>query len=156
MASVALVVIYCLIGYVLAIPYCFLAGWSQNDYPAVVMFLPGFLLVWVGSAIVAGVIEPVSAKIRFNWRAAFRKGWRVLTFWLWTFYCLLPISLHISSVILKKVGFSTIAEKVYQHRYGSTFYVPLVIIMAVCFIAVVSAMWDEMKTAWKKITHKEA
>lgn len=61
-------VIYVLIGVLLAVPYCLLAGWSADSFGMVVFVAPAFLFIWYVVASLAGVIVPGYGRvIHFNW-----------------------------------------------------------------------------------------
>jgi hypothetical protein len=159
--QIVLGIFYALVGVLLAIPYCLLAGWNAESFVMVMFVAPAFLFIWFMMATFAGVIEAGHRRtIHFNWRAAFGKSdRRVLSgslpiFWAWTLYSFLPIILHWSAVLLGKIGYETVASLIDTHRYASPFYVFMATLMLLILIAMVTSAWDTAKNVWTRIVHR--
>src|SRR3989338_10266189 len=159
--QIVLGIFYALVGVLLAIPYCLLAGWNAESFVMVMFVAPAFLFIWFMMATFAGGIEAVHRRtIHFNWRAAFgRSDCRVLSgslpiFWAWTLYSFLPIILHWSAVLLGKIGYETVASLIDTHRYASPFYVFMATLMLLILIAMVTSAWDAAKNVWTRIVHR--
>ena len=159
--NIVLYILYSLVGVLLAIPYCLLAGWSPENFILVVFVAPAFLFIWFLMAAFAGIFEPgYGRRIHFNWRAAFRKSERRvlpgsrLIFWMWTLYSLLPIILHWSAVLLEKIGYETVGSLLDTHRYASPFYVFMATLMLLILIVMVTSAWDAAKNVWTRIVHR--
>ena len=153
-------ILYFLAGFLLAIPYCFLAGWNVESFVTVVFVAPAFLLVWFMTAIFAGIIELGRGRtIHFNWRAAFSKSEsRMLPgslpiFWVWTIYSFSPIILHWSAVLLEKVGHETVSSFLDTHRYMSPLYMIMATLMSFLLIRMAISMWEVAKNVWTRIVH---
>lgn len=153
------VVLFVLVGCLLAIPYCLLAGWSWENYPIVALVTLFFLLIWYSTAFLAGIVYTgQDGKTRFQWRAAFGKGVRlhqgtIVPFWTWTFFCLLPIIVHWSAWLLGKIGYETIASHIDGHRYATPFYFFAVNCVLIIFGWIITVGWDKTKKAWSRIWH---
>ena len=159
--QIVLGIFYALVGILLAIPYCLLAGWNAESFVMVMFVAPAFLFIWFMTATFAGVIEAGHRRtIHFNWRAAFGKSdRRVLSgslpiFWVWTLYSFLPIILHWSAVLLGKIGYETVASLLDTHRYASPFYVFMATLMLLILIGMVTSAWDAAKNVWTRIVHR--
>lgn len=153
------VIVYVLVGVLLAIPYCLLAGWSLENLPIVAFVAPAFLFVWFMAAVFAGVIDHGHRRvILFNWRAAFGKSERLpssLTiFWVWTFYSILPIILHWSAVLLEKIGYETVGSFIDMHRYASPLYIFMATLMLLVLIGMVTSAWEATKNVWTRFVQQ--
>jgi hypothetical protein len=154
-------ILWALVGTLLAIPYCLLAGWNAESFVMAVFVAPAFLFVWIIAATSAGVVETGHHRtIHFNWRAAFGKSdRRVLpgslpVFWTWTLYSFLPVILHWSAVLMGKIGYDTVASLIYTHRYASPFYVIMATVVMLILIGMVTSVWDAAKIVWARIVHR--
>ncbi len=154
--TIILYVLYVLVGILLAIPYCILAGWNTESFMVVVFAAPAFVFIWFVLAGFAGVLEVGHGERRIclNWRAAFRKGDRLglpgslVVFWIWTLYSLLPILVHWSAVLLNGIGFVSVGMTLDAHRYASWFYI-FMATMALCvLIGMTHSAWEAMKNGW--------
>lgn len=150
-------IFYVLAGILLAIPYCFLAGWIFKNFLLVAVVAPAFFFIWFMLAVFAGIIHRGYRKaIYFDWYAIFKKSDRQMyshslaLFWMWTFYILLPIILHWSAVVLKKIGYVTGGSLIDMHRYASLYYVFIAIIMLFGIIGIVIVVCEVMKNMWKR------
>ena len=159
--NIVLGILWALVGTLLAIPYCLLAGWNPESFVMVVFVAPAFLFVWFMTASFAGVIEPGHRRaIHFNWKAAFRKGdHRMLPgflpiFWMWTLYGFLPIILHWSAMLLEKIGYETVSSLIDTHRYASPFYVFMATLMLLILIWMATSAWEATKNVWTRIVHR--
>lgn len=159
--QIVLGIFYALVGILLAIPYCLLAGWDAESFVMVMFVAPAFLFIWFMMATFAGVIEPGNRRtIHFNWRAAFGKAdHRMLpgslpVFWAWTLYSFLPVILHWSAVLLGKIGYETVSSLLDTHRYASPFYVFMAALMLLNLIAMVTSAWDAAKNVWTRIVRR--
>jgi hypothetical protein len=153
-------ILYVLAGFLLAIPYCMLAGWNEESFPMAILVSPAFLFVWFMLSIFAGIFDLDSKKaIRLNWRAAFKKsdlpilpGFLPL-FWAWTIYMFLPIIFHWSAILLEKIGCNTVASFIDTHRYASQLYLFVVALALLVLISVGISAWDAAKRTWIRIRH---
>lgn len=156
-----LMILYVLAGFLLAIPYCLLAGWSTENFPMVAFVAPAFLCIWFMLASIAGVIGVArSRKIYFDWRAALNKSDQqrlpgaLSFFWVWTLYSFLPIILHWGAALLKNVGYETVGSLLNTHRYASTLYVFMAILMLAILVGVFTSAWDTAKKVWIQFVHR--
>lgn len=157
MMQIVFGIFYVLAGILLAIPYCFLAGWIFMNFLLVAVVAPAFLFIWFMLAVFANIFDRAYRKsIRFNWRAIFKKSDRQMypysltLFWMWTFYILLPIILHWSAVVLKNIGYGTVSSLIDMHRYASLYYVFIAIIMLFGIIGIVIVVCEVVKNMWKR------
>lgn len=159
--QIVLAILYVMVGVLLAIPYCMLAGWSAENFPMVAFVAPAFLFIWFLAATFAGIIETDNRKtIHIDWRAAFGKnGRRVLPgslsfFWAWIIYIFLPVILHWSAVLLEKIGYyETVASLLEIHRYASPFYIFTATFMLFILIGMITSARDAAKKVWARIVH---
>ena len=159
--QIVLGILYVLLGVLVAIPYCLLAGWSPENFPMVAFVAPAFLFVWFMAAVFAGVIDHGHRRaIRFNWRAAFNKDERrrlpgsLTIFWVWSFYSILPIILHWSAVLLGKIGYETVGSFIDMHRYASPLYIFMATLMLLILIGMVTSAWEATKNVWTRFVHR--
>lgn len=153
-------ILYVLAGVLLAIPYCFLAGWSADSFLTVAFVAPAFLYVWFMMAAFAGIIEPGHKWwVHFNWRAALGKSDRqmlsrcLLSFWMWTLYSFLPVIFHWGAVFLERIGFKTVSTLINTHRYLSPLYVFVSTLILFVLIEVGTSAWETAKKTWTRIVH---
>ena len=158
--QIVVAIIYMLVGILLAIPYCLLAGWDTENFPTVALVTPAFLFIWFMAATFAGIINiDDDRKIYFNWRASFGKSdHRVLSgslsiFWAWTLYSFLPVILHWSAVLLGKIGYETTSSLIDTHRYASSFYVLIATFILLILTVMVISAWDAVKNVWIRIVY---
>lgn len=150
--QIVLTFLYLLVGFLLAIPYCLLAGWSTESYPMVAFVMPAFLFIWLMLAFFTGVVDE-GHPISFNWRAAFGKGDRrrltgsPVMLWAWTIYGFLPVTIHWSAVFLGKVGYETASSFLDAHRYGS----PFLVLIATFILLILSRLAINASGAAKNI-----
>lgn len=159
--QIVLGILYALVGILLAIPYCLLAGWNVESFTMVMFVAPAFLFIWLGMASFAGIIEVGHrGTIHFNWRAAFGKSdRRVLSgslriFWVWTLYSFLPVILHWSAVLLRKIGYETAASHIDMHRYASPLYIFMATVVLLILIIMATSARDVAKNVWTRIVHR--
>ena len=153
---------YFLVGVLLAIPYCILAGWNPENFVLVAYVAPAFLFIWFMFGSFAGVLVAGHGKPRLfvDWRAAFGKTERpklpgfLVGFWAWTTYCLLPIILHWSAVLLEKVGYVSWSTLLNDHRYASPFYLFAATIALLIVIAMIQSAWESTKSGWSRLTQR--
>lgn len=152
MAQVIFLIFYLLLGLVLAIPYCLLAGWSPEHFPIVIFVAPAFLFIWLMFANFADIFNPRFGRLtNLNWRAAFSGNnhqamqGSLIIFWGWTFYSFLPIILHWSSVFLKQIGYERVGVMIYSHRYASPVYVFGAVIIVLLIILIIGSVWEAVK-----------
>lgn len=159
--NIVLYVLYALVGILLAIPYCLLAGWSPENFMLVAFVAPAFLFIWFMLAGFAGIIEPDGhRRIHFNWGAAFHKSDRRvlpgsrLFFWMWTTYSMLPIILHWSGVLLERIGYPTIGTIINTHRYASPLYVFMATLVLLTLMGIVASAWEASKNMWTRFVRR--
>ncbi|MEK7120791.1 MAG: hypothetical protein AAB840_01735 [Patescibacteria group bacterium] len=145
----------------LAIPYCFLAGWSTEGYTTIGFVAPAFLTVWFMAAIPAGVVKTYSPrKIYFDWRAAFGKSNRqalpgsLTIFWAWTLYSLLPIIAHWGAMLLEKIGHQSTSSLIDKHRYMSPLFVFMATLILFIILMMMNNVWEKAKKMWAQIAHR--
>ncbi len=160
--SIVVGILYVLTGFLVAIPYCLLAGWNTEAVPMVAFVAPAFLFVWFILAMFAGVLGSGYGErlIYFSWRAAFRKseqrglpGSRVV-FWVWTLYSLMPIILHWSAILLNSIGYASVGTMLDIHRYASPFYIFIATMVSLVLIGMTQSAWETMKNEWMRLTHR--
>lgn len=155
-------IFYVLVGFLLAIPYCLLAGWSYENFPMVAFVAPAFLFIWLMLGVFSGVItiRDHHRPIHFDWRVAFRKGGRsklpgsLLFFWAWTLYSLLPIILHWSYVLLEEVGYETVASLINTHRYTSTLYVFVATFAFIALMGMLTSALGVLSNTWRRFVRR--
>ena len=107
------ILIYLVAGFIMAIPYSFLAGWDKNYLFFIALSLPII-------SIFLYVLRRMPERF-LNDFPVFRKG-----FWSIICYCLLPIFSNGVSILLGWMGFVAGADIVFKYRYASLVLVPLV------------------------------
>lgn len=154
--------LYMVIGMIISIPYCLLAGWSWENWPIVAFVAPAFLFVWMVFGTFAGHIYPRhdhKRSIGFSWRGG--RGGREMghglpgskgVFWAWTAYGLLPIIIHWGAVLIDILGHKTVATTINAHRYASPMYVLLGTMLLSCLIAMTVGVCRMIKNGWTRFT----
>lgn len=157
--QIVLYILYALVGILLAIPYCLLSGWDSESFPIVALLAPAFLFIWFIVASFAGIIEAGHRRtIHFNWHAAFGKSDRrvpsgsLSIFWIWTLYSFLPLILHWSAILLRKISYETVASLIDIHRYASPLYVFVATLVLLILIGMLTKAWDIGKNKWTQIS----
>ncbi|HXK39308.1 MAG TPA: hypothetical protein VJ837_00545, partial [Candidatus Paceibacterota bacterium] len=88
---VILAVVYLIVGFIVAIPYCLLAGWDSYNYPAVAILAPGMAFLWFMCGALSGHFHNYGKRVvNFSWwnrNDPLKFGW---VFYGWSLYCLLP------------------------------------------------------------------
>lgn len=153
---------YMMVGILVAIPYCLLAGWSAENFPMVAFVAPAFLFIWFLLASFAGILHVGHGerRIYFNWRAAFCKSelrelpMSRMIFWIWTLYSLLPIILHWSAGLLENTGYESVGATLNTHRYASPYYLFMATMVLLVLIGMTHSAWEAMRNGWMRLTHR--
>jgi cytochrome bd-type quinol oxidase subunit 2 len=133
-----LIIVYLLIGLVIAVPYTYLAGWDVNVMPSTVMFSPLALIVIVVFYFMA------RGERRYKSR-----GFKT-TFWISIIYFLLPVIANGVSILLRWLELPY-GDFVFEHRYQTFLVLPgIIIILLVCLIF--ASIWDSL---FKKETNDQ-
>lgn len=154
-----LVFLYVLIGLVVSVPFCLLAGWSWEYWSGAATLAPLFLLVWVVFGVFAGYIYQ---RPGHKWPIGFSlAGHNSLpgcknVFWVWTIICLSPIVAHWSSVTLRAWGYGLIAAMVYEHRYAAPAYTFLGVLGLSVLVGMAIKVWTMARSRWAKFTGPRA
>lgn len=145
--------VYTLIGMFISVPYCFLAGWSWEQWPIVVFVAPIFMFVWIVLGVLAGHIYSVG----FSWtvykhmpRIPYSKG----VFYFWTFYCFLPIIIRWVSALIDVMGYQHVANLLNFHRYATPAYVFIFLVCSLLLFGVVAAIVEVLKTGYEKLSRR--
>ena len=118
---------YFVVGAILSVPYCLLAGWDRDIFLVVMIVTPFLLGVWILAAVFAGIID--AKPIRIYWKNAFRRSRDessrvpLVIFWVWTVYGLLPIILHWTARLIGYLGLGSSAAFIEGQRFESLIYV---------------------------------
>jgi len=159
--QIILGILYILVGILLAIPYCLLAGWKAENILMVTFVAPAFLFIWFILAGFAGIIDSDhTRKIYFNWRAAFSKNDQrrlpgaLFCFWTWALYSFLPIIFHWSAILLEKIGHNTVSLILNTHRYAIPLYTLTAIITLIILNETIRCTWNVAKSMWVQIIHR--
>ncbi len=151
--KIRLAILYTLTGFVLALPYCFLAGWNTRSYALVALLAPVFLFVWIFFAGLSGLFSVGyhdRKRIYLNWFVIFNKVGRripgsLMLFWVWTLCGLLPIILHWCAFLFNRIGHLSIGETIDAHRYASPVYLFIVSLVLIIMIDKAYNAWETMK-----------
>ncbi len=118
-------IIVFLIGMILSVPYCFLAGWSPESQKLVAVLGSLFIFQWGVFAARADILE-FHPSLRINWKETLM--WRSnrpflcpsakVGFWAWTVMCVLPIILHWVAWLVGKVGQEHTSVILDRYRYA--------------------------------------
>lgn len=147
-----------LVGLLISIPYCLLAGWDWH-YPLVAMVAPVFFLMWIVFGSLAGHIytrrDQGRWPVRFSWGSRQQGEFLSLSrivFWGWTVIGLLPIIFHWGAKLFAMLGHESAASLINSYRYASLPYTlgALVILLWLWFIT--RAVCGAMKHGWTKLT----
>lgn len=158
--QIILAILYSVLGLILAIPYCLLAGWEMENYAIVSFVAPAFLFIWFILGSLAHIFEPDYRRrpfiIRFNWRIAFgisngnaMSGSKTL-FWLWTAYSFLPIIAHWGSKLIEQLGFQSLSEIVNTHRYSTPLYALFGTLALIILLGFASSIAEYVKRIHRK------
>lgn len=154
--QIVFLILYVLVGIVLSVSYCILAGWDYEVFPVAFLLAPAFAVIWFITATMAGVIGFFSnrKKIYFNWRVAFGREDRQATplslvfFWIWTTYSLLPIIIHWSAILLDKIGYKTISSFIDKYRYASLPSIFSAVLLSIVILVMITTLGGELKKIW--------
>ncbi len=152
-------VVYYVLGLIISVPYCLLAGWSWENWPVVAFVAPAFLFVWLTLGVMAGHVylyENVRWPIGFSLRGVFKQGKHMRgtkgAFWTWTVYGLLPIIVYWSGVLISKMGYESVATMLKVHRYMSPLYVFVAMLFLLLMGGIAISVWDGLKSGWPRIS----
>jgi|GEM_PF-2865817 len=118
---------YFVVGAILSLPYCLLAGWDRDIFLGVMIVTPFLLGVWILAAVFARIID--AKPIRIYWKNAFRRSRGesshvpMVIFWIWTVYSLLPIILHWTARLIGHYRNGPFVALIEAHRFESLIYV---------------------------------
>jgi hypothetical protein len=129
-----LIIVYLLIGLVIAVPYTYLAGWDVNVMPSTVMFSP-LVLVFLGILYLAARGERYSKS----------RGFRT-TFWISVVYFFLPVIANGVSILLRWLELPY-GDLVFEHRYQTFLVLPGIIIILL--------VWGVLENIWSWLFKKE-
>lgn len=107
--AVIVIVAYCIVGFVLALPYSYLAGGGEGSLELSILLLPIAAIIALFFYKIDGVI-----------------GTNRIGFWIFIGYLLLPVFANWISVLLKRVEFGEIGNFIFEHRYSSLMEVPII------------------------------
>lgn len=153
--------VYAIVGILLAIPYCLLAGWNGDSFVIVAFVAPAFLVPLLVAAIFAGIIGiSEQGEIQINWKVAFRKNNRrpvpgsLALFWGWILYSFLPVIFHWSAVLLQMIELEKVSSLIETHRYRS----PILALIAILFLFILAAMTtsviEKTKKVWARVRNR--
>lgn len=75
-------------------------------------------------------------------------------FWLLTVYCLLPIILHWTAMLLERIGHQPVASVLDRHRYASLIYVFTATLMLLILAGMASSAWRGARDIWMRFVHR--
>jgi len=125
--TIFMLLLYFVVGLVMAVPYIFLAGWDVNALIIAIWILP-----------IPSVIFYTLCKMEFH-----RIPWSSRIFRGFLGYCLLPIFANGISIILKWVGFTGVGSFVFGYRYASLVAVPLTVIIGLVAYSFAKSFWRQ-------------
>ncbi len=94
--------LYLGVGYAMAVPYTFLAGWDKSN-----------LFIFV-TALILPITLAIIYALHTRW-----PGHRERAVWIFLGYCLLPVFMNGISIIIKWAGSITAGNFVFKYRYES-------------------------------------
>src|SRR3989344_5789312 len=124
--------VYVLIGFALAVPYVFLAGWDRENLVYIGMFLPI-------ASLILFLIHVLSKKA---WNPDLPKDGLRKIFWVFLGYCLLPILLNGVSFAFTLVGMEAVGDFIFKYRFLSLWMVPSVAIAGLIIYCIVCAIFQ--------------
>jgi hypothetical protein len=122
-------VLYFVIGFIMAVPYTYLAGWDTSNLFFTACVMP----------IVALVLCALYVARKDNYSVP----WRTLrVFWGFLGYSMLPIFANGISIVLKWFGFPAVGSFIFELRYISLIVVPIVSVMMLLVCSFAKSIWQ--------------
>ena len=119
MQEVILALIYLVIGFILSVPYTYLAGGNSDNLLMTAYITPvAALFLFIANAM-RGIGQ----------RDGKRPKWGGGVFWVLVAYFCLPILLNGASLLLKKGGQEQVGHYIFEGRYFSLLAVPVLLIL---------------------------
>jgi len=122
------------IGCVIAAPYAYLSGGSDNNFILIVLLSPAVSLILLIAYGVRKISYSDNKKSSFG----------TTMFWLLVVYFCLPIILNGASLLLKTAGYESISQNVFNCRYFSLLVLPTLLLLYIIIAEGVGGIWQRL------------